>query len=190
MATRIQQRRGFASEWESENPILALGEIGYDLTNKDLKIGDGVSRWNDLVAISGPPGPDGPEGPTGPTGPIGPLGPTGPTGPIGSAVHFVSPTFPESPQTGQSWFNSSTGVTAVFYQDANSGQWVESSSIGPTGPTGPVGPSGPTGPVGPVGGNAIVSAFAPSSSSPGTLWYNTSTLILFIFFDGQWRQIG
>ena len=35
-------------EWETENPILLKGEMGYDSTSKRYKIGDGVNRWKNL----------------------------------------------------------------------------------------------------------------------------------------------
>ena len=37
-----------STEWETENPILLKGEMGYDSTSKRYKIGDGVNRWNKL----------------------------------------------------------------------------------------------------------------------------------------------
>ena len=48
MARRIQLRRDTATNWSSTNPVLAQGEIGIDLTNNKLKIGDGTSNWNTL----------------------------------------------------------------------------------------------------------------------------------------------
>lgn len=36
------------AEWETENPILLKGEMGYDSTSKRYKIGDGVNRWKNL----------------------------------------------------------------------------------------------------------------------------------------------
>lgn len=49
MADRIQHRRDTAARWESINPILLEGEIGYVLDNPNQhKIGDGVRRWNEL----------------------------------------------------------------------------------------------------------------------------------------------
>lgn len=48
MATRMQQRRGTASQWTSANPILAAGEIGFETDNNKFKIGDGVNHWADL----------------------------------------------------------------------------------------------------------------------------------------------
>ena len=37
-----------SAEWETENPILLKGEMGYDSTSKRYKIGDGVKTWNKL----------------------------------------------------------------------------------------------------------------------------------------------
>lgn len=177
MATRIQQRRGTAAEWTSVNPILALGEIGYDLTNDNIRIGDGVTPWNDLDSISGPPGPEGPQGPTGPTGPsvTGPTGPTGATGATGSAAFFVSATTPTNPLDGDGWFNSATAVTAIYYDDGDSAQWVEAGNSGPTGPTGPRGPAG---------GNVIVSPFTPEPSEgvPGDLWFDSRDGRLYLLY--------
>ena len=36
------------TEWETENPILLKGEMGYDSTSKRYKIGDGVNNWKNL----------------------------------------------------------------------------------------------------------------------------------------------
>ena len=48
MATRMQQRRGTASQWTSANPILNPGEIGWESDNNKFKIGDGTNHWDDL----------------------------------------------------------------------------------------------------------------------------------------------
>jgi hypothetical protein len=50
--TTITLRKGPASLWSSNNPVLASGEPGYDLTNNILKIGDGVSNWNNLKNVA------------------------------------------------------------------------------------------------------------------------------------------
>lgn len=44
----ITHRRATAAEWENANYVLDESEIGYDTTNKIIKIGDGVTAWNDL----------------------------------------------------------------------------------------------------------------------------------------------
>jgi hypothetical protein len=52
MATRMQQRRGTASQWVSSNagagPILNAGEIGWESDTNKFKIGDGVNNWASL----------------------------------------------------------------------------------------------------------------------------------------------
>jgi len=52
MAIRIQNRRGTASEWTDANPILAVGEIGFETDTGKFKIGDGSTEWDDLVYSS------------------------------------------------------------------------------------------------------------------------------------------
>ena len=44
---------GTAADWTSNNPILTLGEFGYETDTDDLKIGDGVTAWNDLSYFVG-----------------------------------------------------------------------------------------------------------------------------------------
>ena len=53
ITTTFQFKRGLASAWERNNPILAPGEPGWTLDTHVLKIGDGITRWNSLQAISG-----------------------------------------------------------------------------------------------------------------------------------------
>jgi hypothetical protein len=48
MAVRIQIRRDSGTNWTNNNPILAQGELGYDLNNGNFKIGTGSAAWNDL----------------------------------------------------------------------------------------------------------------------------------------------
>ena len=48
MATRMQQRRGTASQWTSAAPILNAGEIGWESDTNKFKIGDGTNHWADL----------------------------------------------------------------------------------------------------------------------------------------------
>ncbi|MBQ8465286.1 MAG: hypothetical protein IJ545_04675 [Alphaproteobacteria bacterium] len=51
MATKIQLRQDTAANWNSANPVLASGEIGVDLTNKDFKVGDGSTSWKRLLGV-------------------------------------------------------------------------------------------------------------------------------------------
>lgn len=44
----IQHKTGTAAQWTSANPTLAKGEIGFETDSNRLKIGDGVTSWNNL----------------------------------------------------------------------------------------------------------------------------------------------
>ena len=44
----MQQRRGTAQQWTDADPILAAGEIGFEVDTNQFKIGDGVNHWSDL----------------------------------------------------------------------------------------------------------------------------------------------
>lgn len=46
--TRIRLRRDTAANWSEVNPILALGEAGYETDTRLLKVGDNNSDWNEL----------------------------------------------------------------------------------------------------------------------------------------------
>ena len=48
MAAIIQFRRDAAANWTSNNPTLAIGEIGYETDNERYKIGDGSTAWTSL----------------------------------------------------------------------------------------------------------------------------------------------
>ena len=48
---RIQVRRDTAANWEAQNPALHQGEIGMDLTNRRMKVGDGFNAWTDLPYV-------------------------------------------------------------------------------------------------------------------------------------------
>lgn len=107
-AKGIQVLRNTADRWASVNPVLRAGEPGYDLTNHILKVGDGLTPWNDLLSSEGSPGPpgaqglpgtpglpggDGPRGAPGENGTNGSNGAPGATGPAG-AQGFPGPTGP------------------------------------------------------------------------------------------------
>lgn len=48
MAVKIQLRRDTATNWTTDNPILADGEPGWETDTNQIKIGDGVSVWSAL----------------------------------------------------------------------------------------------------------------------------------------------
>jgi hypothetical protein len=121
---------------------------------------------------AGPPGPPGPrggvgpqgeQGPPGPStvGPEGPQGPQGEQGPMGGEAGsvIVLDVPPADPFAGQTWFESDTGKTYIWYINPDgTGQWIsiytagEKGDKGDTGPAGEPGPAGgPQGPAGPIG---------------------------------------
>lgn len=48
MATIIRFKRGKKETWEKLNILLHCGEAGVEIDTNRFKIGDGVTRWNDL----------------------------------------------------------------------------------------------------------------------------------------------
>lgn len=52
----LQVRRGTNTEWNSADPILAVGELGYNTTSGKFKIGDGTSHWTVLGYSAVTPG--------------------------------------------------------------------------------------------------------------------------------------
>ena len=52
MITRIQLRRDTAANWEANDPVLALAEMGIDTTSGNFKIGNGTDQWTQLNYFS------------------------------------------------------------------------------------------------------------------------------------------
>lgn len=48
----IRIRRDLAQVWIANNPVLSVGEPGYEIDTRRMKIGDGVSPWSDLAYFS------------------------------------------------------------------------------------------------------------------------------------------
>jgi hypothetical protein len=46
---KMQLRRGTTAEWATADPVLDLGEMGFDTTLKQIKIGDGATAWSVLA---------------------------------------------------------------------------------------------------------------------------------------------
>lgn len=51
MATLIQLRRGTRAQWLEHNPVLALGEPGFETDTQILRIGDGKTAFADLPEV-------------------------------------------------------------------------------------------------------------------------------------------
>jgi hypothetical protein len=203
---RVLIRRGSATEWQTVNPVLSLGELGLDLTGKTFKIGDGSTPWNSLAYASGPAGPglefvwDGTLlgvraagsqeyfysnllGPVGPVGPIGPIGETGPVGPVGpqGPQGIVGPVGPEGP-IGPQGEQGIQGIQGI---------------VGPVGPVGPIGLQGiqgVAGPQGPRGEPLIIGGFLEDASQLPSEPLDLESYIidgnLFIWDGTNWIDVG
>lgn len=51
-ATKIQLRHDSSANWFANNPILAEGEVGIEIDKNRMKVGNGVSHYNDLEYFS------------------------------------------------------------------------------------------------------------------------------------------
>lgn len=161
MSVAYYLRNDTAANWANANPVLAAGEPGVEIVavgppaRFKIKVGDGVSQWNDLAYAMGGDGAGatGATGPTGPTGPQGPEGPAGPAGAPGSGVSILGTLattgdLPGTGSGGDAWLISGH----LWVWSTNTAAWVDVGMIqGPTGATGPTGPTGATGPTGPAG---------------------------------------
>ena len=72
---RLLFRADKTAGWQTNNPVLLLGEPGYDVQMSSFRIGDGQNNWNNLKDISSKPGPVGERGERGERGEPGPTGP-------------------------------------------------------------------------------------------------------------------
>lgn len=52
--TRIRLRRDSSINWNDTNPVLALGEAGFETDTRFLKVGNNLSAWNELDYIRVP----------------------------------------------------------------------------------------------------------------------------------------
>jgi collagen type VII alpha len=157
MAVKIQFRRGTASEWNLNNPILSQGEAGWETDTGRFKVGNGLTPWNSLVYSSGV---------TGPTG-------STPTVTVGTTSTL-------NPGSNATVSNSGSSTAAVFNFGIPIGATGPQGAIGPTGPTGPTGAqgitgptgaasqvTGPTGPTGPTGAQGVAGPTGAASQVTG-----------------------
>lgn len=126
--TQIKLRKDTAADWASVNPVLALGEPGFEVDTNKLKIGNGTDAWATLDYASG-----------------------------GASV-FVGTTAPVDPEANSLWWNSETGGLYILYGttwvDASP---AVAGPQGPQGIQGPVGPQGPQGEPGtPADSSALI----------------------------------
>ena len=53
MIDRIRLRRDTSSDWSFYNPVLSSGEPGVELDTNRIKVGNGITVWNDLPYLLG-----------------------------------------------------------------------------------------------------------------------------------------
>ena len=95
---RFRMRRALAATWTSLNDILLEGEYGYEKDTGKVKIGDGVTAWNDLGYFAG----------------------------SGGAGLIVSETEPTADLVnGLEWLDPVDGTRYTYYDDGDTQQWVE-----------------------------------------------------------------
>ena len=105
-------------------------------SNNDTHTENGLTwKWDGttwIIQSSLAPGPAGPPGNDGPPGPPGPAtpGPPGPPGSGGGARVTTDDNPPTNPSDGDLWWDSEEGVLNVYYEDANTSQWVNASGRG------------------------------------------------------------
>lgn len=92
---------------------------------------------------------------------------------IGAGGVSFGDTPPAAPAVGEQWFNTTTGAVYVYYEDADSSQWIQSNGSGQTA--------------------ALVGDSAPANPESGSLWYNSSNGNLYVYYQdadsGQWVQV-
>jgi hypothetical protein len=50
----IKLRRDSATDWNLEDPVLAEGEPGWDMTANTIRLGNGTDVWSDLIPLTSP----------------------------------------------------------------------------------------------------------------------------------------
>jgi len=53
MSSILRFKRGTAAQWTAANPVLLLGEPGFEKDTGKVKIGDGTSTWSALAYVGG-----------------------------------------------------------------------------------------------------------------------------------------
>jgi hypothetical protein len=49
----INHRAGDADDWTAANPVLEIGELGFEVDTNKIKIGDGQKTWSQLSYVGG-----------------------------------------------------------------------------------------------------------------------------------------
>lgn len=101
------------------------------------------------------------------------------SGDSGSASITVSDTAPETPIAGGLWLDSTTGNTYIYYEDADTSQWIQT--------------AGPK-LISNRNSEFFIQTTPPSSPVDGDIWYDSSEGFTYIYYEdadsSQWVQFG
>lgn len=133
-----------------------------------------------------------------------------------ATVAIISPTAPPSPSNGDIWYNSSTGLSYVYYDDTDSAQWVQLiSSLSESGTSiESINDITDVTIVSPVNGQVLsydnnsgewvnatidvsattIADTAPLDAQQGDAWFDSSSGYLYIYYNdgvgsGQWVEV-
>ena len=132
-------------------------------------------------------------GQAGATGASGVAGPTGATGVQGATGAGETGATGVQGATGAIGATGAVGATGVGETGATGvGITGATGPAGTNGATGATGPIGATGPAGGGGGGASVTVATtpPSTPSEGDLWLDSDTMVMSIFYDSTWVEVG
>ena len=96
-------------------------------------------------------------------------------------------TQPGSPSDGDLWYDTDDGGMFVYYQDADSSQWVE--VIGSQGAPGAAGAAGADGGAGVASVYATVDALPTSGNSQGDMAHVTANNTLYFWNGSGWYKV-
>jgi hypothetical protein len=155
--------------------VLSIGEIGYDTTNRIIKIGDGTSNWGTLKSISVPA-----YSTANNSNLLGVLNgnlswidsSTIASGGGSSSIE-ASATAPTSASPGDLWWNDTNGALFLRYEDVDSSQWIG---------------------INKDFARIASGEFPPTNVEDGNLWWNSYNGRLYIYHNdgdsGQWIDIN
>jgi len=97
----------------------------------------------------------------------------------GGGRFTVSETPPVDVLNGDTWLDSTTGNSYLYYEDADNAQWIQI--------------AGPNS-VGTAGGSLTIASTAPGTPVDGDLWYDPTEGFTYIYYrdedSSQWIQFG
>ena len=214
MASKIQIRRGTAAQWVTANPLLMIGEMGYETDTNLLKAGDGVTLWvslpyfNGIQGVTGANGATGAKGATGATGAgiqgntgaTGSQGIQGNTGPTGAGIQGIQGITGATGATGSQGIQGNTGAGIQGNTGATGSQGFQGNTgstgatgagiQGNTGATGSQGIQGNTGATGATGAGIQGNTGATGVGYTGAEVRSNYLYVQKLFADGSTAEVN